>query len=166
VSPDWVLKSLSGSQRITARCAFDDGLPEREFNVQVTFALKQKLPVPGRAMDKGEIIRAADLSEEWLDVGRSAAKLAQTPAELVGRRLKRPALAFRPIESSQVEVPKIVKRGQVLRLVMKGKGLDVSGQVVAQGEAGYGQTLDAIYPATKKRLRVRVVDSTTVEYAF
>ncbi len=165
-NPDWVTKSLSGSQRMTALCVFEDGLPPKEFSVQVTFNLKQKLPVAVRALDKGAIIKAEDLADEWTPVAGGAHKFAHRSEDLVGLRLKRPAGSFRPIEATQVEVPKIIKRGQLLKLVMKGKGLDVSGQVIAQSEAGYGQTIDAIYPATKKRLRVRVVDSATVEYVF
>ncbi len=164
--PGLNLRALSGTHRIAARCIFEDGLPEKEFAVQVTFDLKQKLPVTTRALDKGEVIQASDLTEKWVQVGRNAAKFAQKASELVGRRTKRPAQAFHPLEVTQVEVPKIIKRGQLVKLIMKSKGLDVSGQVIAQGEGGYGQTLDAIYPATKKRLRVRVVDSSTVEYAF
>lgn len=159
-------KSLSGTHRLTARCVFEDGLPEKEIAVQATFGLRQKLPVTARALDKGEVIQADDLTEEWVAIGRNASKFALKPEHLIGRRTKRPAAAFHPLEVTQVEVPKIIKRGQLVKLVMKSKGLDVSGQVIAQGEGGYGQTLDAVYPATKKRLRVRVVDSSTVEYAF
>lgn len=165
-NPDWIAKNLSGPQHLTAYCVFEDGLPEKEFTVQATFALQQKLPVPNRALEKGEIIGNDELTTVWIPVGRTAAKFAFENSELVGRRLKRAAVAFRPIDANQVEIPKIVKRGQLLKLVMKGKGLDVTGQVIAQGAAGYGQTVDAIYPATKKRLRVRVLDAQTVEYAF
>jgi flagella basal body P-ring formation protein FlgA len=75
-------------------------------------------------------------------------------------------MAYAPLTSQMLEVPKVVRRGQLVHLVMHAKGLDVSSQVVAQSDAGYGQQIDALYPTTKKRLRVKVIDSGTVEYLF
>ncbi len=164
---EWLAKNLAGTQHLEVQCIYDDLADGgRSFTVQATFALKQKLPVAARALDKGEVIRAEDLADEWVEMNHNSTKLAISDVQLVGRRLKRPVPAMKAIEVSQVEVPKVVKRGQLLKLVVRGKGLDVSGQVVAQGDGGSGQTIEAVYPATKKRLRVRVIDSSTVEYAF
>ena len=164
-NPEWVLRTLAGNVRLTAACVMEgEGARVIPFTVTAQVALKERLPVPGRDLVKGDVIAETDLTEAYVDVSRGSMRPVSTPDGLVGRRLRRAAPAFVPIVPGQVEVPKIVRRGQLVRLVMSAGGLEVTGQVIAKDDGGYGQMVDAVYPATKKRLRVRIKDASTVEY--
>jgi flagella basal body P-ring formation protein FlgA len=127
-------------------------------------ALEALLPVAARDLAKGDVIGEDDLTDGWVPLARTAVKLADTDETLAGRRLRRAVAAGQPIALSQVEAPVVVRRGQLVQLEMSDNGLAVTGQVKALGNGGYGQEIDAVYPATKKKLRVRVVDAGTVQY--
>jgi flagella basal body P-ring formation protein FlgA len=176
-SPEWVRRNLAGSQRLAATCvepaASDEDAetapatsPPLTFTVNAQLTLKERLPVPAHSLPKGAILAAADLTDAWIDVGRASVHPIGDRGEVIGRRLRRPAPAFQPFATSQLEIPQLIRRGQQVRLVMRTGALDVSGRVVALESAGSGQVIDAVYPATKKKLRVRVVDASTVEFVF
>lgn len=165
-NPEWVLKTLAGNVRLPAACVMEADADGQvvPFTVQAQINLREKLPVPSHDLAKGEVIRASDLTPTFVDVVRGGVRPVTAAAALVGRRLRRAAPAFAPLYAADVEIPKAVKRGQLVRLVLRTSDLEVTGHVIVKSDGGYGQTLDAVYPATKKQLRVRVLDSSTVEY--
>jgi flagella basal body P-ring formation protein FlgA len=160
---DWLAKHLTGQQRVELVITDADGGAER-LHAQASFTLRQKLPVPARNLIAGEILRDSDLEEDWVVITRNTAKVAVTPRELVGRRLRRAAPVGAPIMLNQIEIPIVVRRGQIVQLTMRAGGLSVTGQVRALASAGSGQVIEAVYPATKKKIRVRVLDAASVEY--
>jgi flagella basal body P-ring formation protein FlgA len=176
-SPDWLAKHLTGQQRVDIVIVEADAARDAErsdpagepagaerIHAQASFTLRQKLPVPTRNLLAGEILRESDFEDAWVVITRNAAKVAGSTADLTGRRLRRAAPVGAPVMLNQVEIPIVVRRGQLVRLTMRAGSLSVTGQVRALGSAGSGQVIEALYPATKKKIRVRVVDAATVEY--
>ena len=162
---DWLLKNVHGAQRLEVRYVPVDA-PEafEAYQVTATFVVKKNVPVAAQSMNAGAIVRDEDLDTAWVEIGRGGQKICADRAEAVGRRLKRPAPIGAPLTPAQLEIPMIVHRGQTLKLTMTSGGLTVTGHVKSMGEGSYGQVIEAFYPTTKKRLKVRIVDASTVEY--
>lgn len=165
-SPDWLARKLVGHQRLEAECVYEgDGQRAHLFTASAHFALERLLPVSRRDLPRGEPVRVDDFELAWTELGKEHAGLVEDVEAARGRRLTRPLKVGRPLLWSQLELPVAVRRGQVVRLSMRRGALDVSGQVKALGNGGYGQVIDAMYMTTRKKLKVRVKDAQTVEYA-
>lgn len=162
---DWLIKNLTGSQRLDVRYVPEsepDAVETHQFSVALV--LKKRLPVAGRNLQRGDVVHAADLSDDFVELARSTQRFIDDATAIVGRRLKRPVAIGFPVQASMLEVPLVVKSGQTLRLVVDRGGLSISSHVKALGSGSYGQAIEAISLTTKKHIRVKVIDATTVEY--
>lgn len=169
-SEDWVRKHLVGNQRLEVACvplgAPEGGVPSLTFTIVATMSLKERLPVAMRNLVRGDVLRNEDLEMRMVERGSAQLRIIGDVRHLVGRRVIRSVTVGDPIPVGAVEVPDVVKRGQLVRLEMSGRGVNVSGRVQVLQGAGYGESVDAVYPSTKKKIRVRVIDADTVEYLF
>jgi flagella basal body P-ring formation protein FlgA len=162
---DWLVKSLNGPQRLDVRY-----VPESEPDafethpLNATFTLKKRLPVAARNLDRGAVVRAEDLGEEYVELGHGSQRFATAAKDIVGRRLRRQLAIGAPVPPGMLEVPVVVRMGQTLKLTVNAGSLRVVSHVKALGNGSYGQAIDAVSLTTKKRMRVKVVDSTTVDY--
>ena len=156
---DWLVKHAQGNQKIVVRVG------ERQLAAQTSLLLKKQLPVAARNLERGHFLNEKDFEIGWVDLGHGAnSGFAVTARDASGKRLRRNLALGMPVVLADLETPLAIHRGQMVRLVMNGDGLSISGHVKALANGTYGQTIEALYPTTKKRLRVKVIDSSTVEY--
>lgn len=162
---DWLVKNLVGPHKIDVRY-----VPEGEadafetYGASATFGLKKRLPVATRNMQRGDIIRDSDLTPELVDLGRGTAAYVSADKDAIGRRLRRTLAIGMPLQPGMLEVPIVVRNGQTVRLLLASGGLTVTSHVRVLASGSYGQAVDAVSLTTKKKMRVKVIDSTTVEY--
>ncbi len=155
---DWLVKHATGNHKIDVR------IDERTYTASAVLSLKKELPVAARNLLRGSFVHEKDLELGWVELGRGAQRWAVVPREALGKRLRRNVPLGAPILLADLETPLAIRRGDLVRLVMNSGDLSVSGHVKALDNGAYGQTIDALYPTTKKRMRVKVIDSSTVEY--
>jgi len=166
-SADWVIKRLGGNVRLTFVARQVDGDQLRAvFSVSAHMTVHALLPVLGESLDKGAEITDANLGSDMVALGRSGSMYVSHRDELIGRRLRRPMQSGSPLLSSDIELPRLVRRGQMVQLKVDGSGVAVSGSVKLMADGVPGQVIEAQYPATKKRMRVRVIDANTVQHVF
>lgn len=164
-SDEWLVKHCTGTQRIPI-AFLKDGETQTVADALgiVSLSLKKRLLVAKKDLPRGHVIEASDLEEEWLPFARPQLGAAYSRENVVGMRLKRPVLVGAAVMSSQLEAPIVVKKGQIVQLLLSKGRLGINAQVKALGAGAAGQAIDAVFPSTKKKLRVRIVDSATVEY--
>jgi flagella basal body P-ring formation protein FlgA len=133
------------------------------FTATAVLTLRRLVPVAAKDLERDTVLRAEDVDEAWIDMGRGP-KIVVDAAATVGRRLKRGLAAGEAFPVGALEVPLAVRRGQVVSLKVVKGGLTVYGKAQLLANGAYGQVIDATSPTTKKRFRVRVVDATTVDY--
>lgn len=169
-APDWVRRHLGGNQRLQAALvhadAGDGEPPVLIFSVTTHVILNERLPVATRSMVRGESIHPEDFEDRWVEQNATTSRAITDDRGLIGRRLTRPIAAFETFPRGSVEIPDVVRRGQIVKLEMRGRGVNVTGRVEVLESGGYGEVISAIYPTTKKKLRVRVIDGDTVDYMF
>ena len=167
-SRDWLVRNMIGSHGLPVRLSSagggTGGVNNDTVSVSVSFTLSERLPVTRRAMEAGDVLGSEDFEESWVVVGRGHQPFADRVATLVGKRLKRPVAVGAPVQVNQLEVPSIVRKGELVTMHMNGEGVNVTGQVKVLDDGGYGEAVEVLMISTKKRLRARVVDASTVEY--
>ena len=165
--PDWVIRNLSGNQRLTFHCYQQDGDGfVATFTLSAHFTVKALLPVAAHDLAKGSDITAQDLKSDYVPIGRSGKHYVSQDAHLIGKRLKHPLAAGAPLMESDVEYPRLLKRGQMVTLMVNEGDIAVSGPVKVLADGIPGQIIEAQYPSTKKKMRVQVIDANTVKHVF
>lgn len=162
-SRDWLVRNVSGAHSLPVRLESTNGTGGGT-QVSVHYLMSERLPVARRAMEVGDVLGAEDFEVTWVPVGRGHQTFADRVPTLVGKRLKRPVAVGAPVPLNQLEVPAVVKKGEMVTMQMHGDGVNVTGQVKVLGDGGYGQAIEVLMMSTKKRLRARVIDASTVEY--
>ncbi len=160
---------VSGTQRMTVICRAKTAAPGeggQSFVVNAQFRVKERHWIAARSLAKGTLLQASDLNYDWVPADRIAAHYADTAEELVAHRLRHDVATQAPVLATDVETPRLLKRGQMATLQLQNRGLNVSSQVRILADASAGQQVEAVYPSTKKKLRVRAIDSHTVQLAF
>lgn len=165
-NPDWVRKNLSGNQRI--RMTFSRGFSEGTkgipfFSIMTNFRLEEMVPVAARDIQKGEIIKESDVILAPYECCKISPPIIRETSAIIGRKSKILVRYGQAFASGSTENLRIISRGQSAQLIIRKEDLVIVGKVQALDSGSYGDVIDALYPTTKKRLRVRVVDPSTVE---
>jgi flagellar basal body P-ring formation protein FlgA len=100
-------------------------------------AAEPLVPVASRILERGTILGASDI-ESADPAAWSNRIIVRRPQDIVGKELKRPLNAGEPFRSSDLKSPTLVKRGQVVTLLVSSGGLQIaaSGRAMQDGSAG------------------------------
>ena len=90
-------------------------------------------PLPGRSLITADDIELVPVSADAVLHG-----VVLEPQQIIGRELTRSLDAGSPLKVSQLRLPKLVRRGNLVTLVSGGAGLEVrmQGKVLGDGAAG------------------------------
>jgi len=95
------------------------------------------VPVPIRAIARGEIISEADL--DWVEIadGRAVQFLADADA-IIGKTARRPLAAGAPLRNADLAAPILVRRGASVTIILESSGIRLSqvGVALANGAKG------------------------------
>ena len=168
---DWVHRHLLGRQRLRllARSGIGGASESsaRALLVIATTEATMLAPVAARSLAHGSTISSSDLKVASVPLA-AATQVSRTPrglTEYLGLRLRRSVVVGQPLAWTDVEAPKVVSRGQRLKLTLTGGGLQVTSMVRAQEAGRVGQTIAATVESTKKQLKVRIIDGEHAVYA-
>jgi flagella basal body P-ring formation protein FlgA len=165
-NPDWVRKNLSGNQRLRmtlSRGFIDETKSIPFFSIMIHFRLEEMVPVAARDIQKGEIIKESDVILAPYECCKISPPIIRETSAIIGRKSKILVRYGQAFASGSTENLRIISRGQSAQLIIRKEDLVIIGKVQALDSGSYGDVIDALYPTTKKRLRVRVVDPSTVE---
>jgi len=87
--------------------------------------------VPVRRLALGEVVRPEDLRVVRLRAELARGAMAQDPAQVAGRQVRRPLGAESPILLADIAAPALVERNTLVTLVLEAPGM----QLAAQGRA-------------------------------
>lgn len=104
--------------------------------VPVTIKAFDKAVVATRALPRGHVLTAADVSLIESDVSSLPAGYAQDPASLVGRRVARPLTAGAVVATGSFAIDPTVRRGQAVTLLARSGNVAVRASGVAVTAGG------------------------------
>jgi len=120
---------------VGVRC---DGERPWKIYAPVDISLPAEVVVLARAMRRGEIIAAADLTTREADLARLRGQHYRDPADLVGHRVRRSLAANQVVSPAMVDARRLVQRGAVVTIVATTAAIEVrmSGKALGQGGRG------------------------------
>lgn len=99
-------------------------------------ALLARRPLPA-----GSTPGPADLVEDVIEYAGDPGRYPRDPANLRGAALTRPVAKNSPVTIDLLRIRPIIRAGQRVRIMLDGKGFQVSQEGIAQKQAGVGDSL-------------------------
>jgi len=123
---------ISARTTVGVRCG---GRSPWKVYVPVDLVITQPVLTPARALPKGHVLTADDLSTDDRDVSRMLNGYFTRPERLIGHQLVQSVTAGRVITPSMVAASAVISRGQSVTLVVRDAGLSISmkGKALADG---------------------------------
>jgi flagella basal body P-ring formation protein FlgA len=143
-----------------------DGPPVIQRNVFGTVYEMAQIPVPKRLISAGDIINADDLEWQAVHLTRLSGNSLTDVEQLVGRMAKRPLKAGQILRQSDVAVSPVIRKNDLIRLVVKTGQMTLSVQGKALQDAAMGQTVRVMNVNSNRQLSGTVIDAGTVAIGF
>jgi flagella basal body P-ring formation protein FlgA len=143
-----------------------DGPPVIQRNVFGTVYEMAQIPVPKRLISAGDIISADDLEWQAVHLTRLSGNSLTDAEQLVGRMAKRPLKAGQILRQSDVAVSPVIRKNDLIRLVVKTGQMTLSVQGKALQDAALGQSVRVVNVNSNRQLSGTVIDAGTVAIGF
>lgn len=147
------------TQSFAADLSFPRGITRE---VKGRYHLLTSVPVLRDLFRPGDIIGAADI--EYLDMRASdiSANMIVDTNKLIGMTPRRGVPAMRPLNSADLQLPKLVKKGDMVTMILKTKSLSLTTQGRALADGAIGDRLHIVNLSSKKTVEATVTGPQTV----
>ena len=129
-----------------------------ELPVGGTLRLMVEVPVPLQTVAEGQKLTAGDLGRAWIAEQTLKAEIVSSVIEVVGQEADRRLLPGRPIRVADVRAPRLVRKGDVVAIVYRGAGLEITTQGRAMEDGSAGQAVRVTNITSERLVRAVVVD--------
>jgi flagella basal body P-ring formation protein FlgA len=119
-----------------------------------------------RALGRYRPITADDIKVRQIDLSELPANAITNPDEVIGKRTKRAVYSNRVLSTDLVELPPLVRRGDLVTIIAQLEGLKITtlGQVKRKGRQG--ERIPVLNIDSRKVIFARVIDANTVAVEF
>ncbi|MDY6986473.1 MAG: flagellar basal body P-ring formation chaperone FlgA [Thermodesulfobacteriota bacterium] len=119
-----------------------------------------------RPLRRRQLITEDDIHLKTIDLTKAQSNVLTNPQEVLGKRTKRPIGGDVVLTSDHIELPPLVRRGDVVLIVAESNGLKITalGEVCKRG--CQGDRIKVKNLDSKKAIYARIVDSSTVQVDF
>jgi flagella basal body P-ring formation protein FlgA len=122
--------------------------------------------VTRKPLGRHKPITEDDIELTTMDLSDLPSGVITDPGAVLGKRTRRAVGARIPLQADLIELPPLVKRGDLVVIVAQSNGLKITtlGQVKKKGRLG--EQIPVVNLDSKKILHARVIDSNTVKVEF
>lgn len=148
--------------RVTVRvtCPAEPGW---RIHVPVEVVTVSRVVTLKRALGRGSIVTADDLTLTEARLGRLGHGYFASIDDVIGQRLRRPARAGSVLVPAQLETPPAIRRGQSVMIVANAQGIGVKMRGTALSDGTIGQIIDVENASSGRRIEGIVRSARAVE---
>ena len=107
-----------------------------------------------------------DIVLQTMDLANLPSNVITNPEAVLGQRTKRAIGAQTPLRADVVELPPLVKRGDLVVIIVETNGLKITARGLVKKKGRLGERIPVVNVDSKKVLYARVIDSNTVKVDF
>ena len=122
--------------------------------------------VVNRPLGRFQPISADAIRMEKMDLARVPNNAVLNPEQVMGRRTNRNLAANSILRSQHVELPPIVRRGDMVQVIAESSILKVAVKGIVKQDGAAGERVKVINMRSKKAVYARVLDGQTVKVDF
>lgn len=154
-----------GSTRVEASF-YINRIQVEKVSLGVTIERKRTIPVLARDMKRGEVIGPDDVIERvvFIKSEHEDERLIDDPQMLVGNKIRYAVNQHEPVTSQNLETNYILRRGDLVEVILSNGGLMMSTQAKARDRAAPGQIILVETIQTGKVIKARVINRNQVEW--
>jgi flagella basal body P-ring formation protein FlgA len=134
----------------------------KKFNVYAKLQTFDDIVVAAKMLQKGQKFTEADLSLETIETTTLKRDYFTSLEELLDLQTKQLISKDKPIYTSMVELPDIIHRGDVIKIVVKLKNMEVTATGKALQDGKRGEMIKVQNQSTGKKLTAEILNNKTV----
>jgi len=144
-----------------------DGKWAKKMIAVVELEIVKEVVVARRSLRKGRLVTEDDLFPKTMDVSDLSANVITDMANVLGKRTKKSIDALEVLRTDMVEYPQLVKRGDIVQVIVESNRLKVSTVGMIQGVGGRrGDRVKVVNIESNKGIYARVIDAKTVKIDY
>ena len=143
-----------------------NGRVEKKLWVNAYIDVTKEVVVSNHSLRRHYVITKEDIRLEKMNLAELPANVITNPVEAIGRRTRRVIDPNLPIKVNFLEVPPLVKRGDLVTIVAESDTLKITTQGFVTEDGCEGEMVRVINTNSRKDVYARVVDARTVEIDF
>lgn len=143
-----------------------DGQAVRTITAPATLEVWSNVVMAVKPLGKYQPVDANDIRVEKMNLARVPSNAIVDAGLVVGLRTNRSIAANSILRSDQVEIPPVIRRGDVVQMIAESSVLRVEAKGIARENGAPGDRIQIMNLRSKKVIHARVVDGQTVEVAF
>jgi flagella basal body P-ring formation protein FlgA len=160
----WISEPLRKGGWVRANLLFyGNGKEIKRMTVSAQVDLYQKVLVAARYLKRHQEIQAEDFRVMPINLQQLPPDAVTDPQEVLGKRLIVNLNGREPIRGSLLEVPPLVKKGDVVNVILERDSLRISCLAEIKETGRKGDRVKLVNLGSKKELFGRVVDAGTVQ---
>lgn len=162
---DFMLSAFSydqQSRRFRAQLVTRNHLAPKTQFLAGHVVVKRRVPVLARRLPAGTIIGDSDIRFEEMDEARLAPDAITDITQIVGQELRRPQNEGMRFRVSDVMVPRMIKRGDIVTLRIVTPFMQISTKGRALQDGAYGEAVRVTNTRSKKVIEGTVIESGVV----
>ncbi|ABB30675.1 flagella basal body P-ring formation protein FlgA [Geobacter metallireducens RCH3] len=139
---------------------------ERNISVPVEVEALGDTVVVLRALERGDVIGAADVTVQRRDLSTLTGRVYRSADEVIGKRARMPVRANMPLRGDQLEKVPLVKSGQLVTILVENQAMRLTATGKARGNGAEGDIVMVQNLGSLKEVPARVIDAGTVQVDF
>ncbi len=143
-----------------------NGRVERKLWVNAHIDVSKEVVVSNHLLRRHYTITEEDIRLEKMNLAELSANVVTDPLEVIGKRTKRVIDPNLPLKLNFLEVPPLVRRGDLVTIVAESDTLKITTQGIVSENGCKGEVVRVINTNSRKDVYARVVDSRTVAVDF
>jgi len=143
-----------------------NGQSQKKVWATATIEILGPVVVTRKPLGRHKPITEDDIELQTMDLSDLPGAVITDPEAVLGKRTRRAVGAQTPLRADLIELPPLVKRGDLVVIIAESNGLKITtlGQVKKRGRLG--ERIPVVNMDSKKILYARVIDSNTVKVDF
>jgi flagella basal body P-ring formation protein FlgA len=140
--------------------------PQKKVWATATIEILGPVVMTCKPLGRHKPITEDDIKLQTMDLSDLPRDVITDPAAVLGKRTRRAIGALTPLRADLIELPPLVKRGDLVVIIAEANGLKITtlGQVKKKGRLG--ERIPVVNIDSKKILYARVIDANTVKVDF
>ena len=143
-----------------------NGREEARIKMFGDLKLYDDVVVAARRLDRGELLNRSDIRVMRQDISMQDTDLIKDPEAVVGMRLKTSLRPGTMLSDYHIEQPPVVRRGDHVKIVARGKGLTVEAPGRVRRNAARGEIVRVKNLMSRREVFAEVVSENTVLVVF
>ena len=140
-----------------------DGKLSGYASADVSIKMEYNVLVAGRNIRRGDIVREQDLSYKRVNYRPGDTPDEMSPADVIGRRALKQLREGMPVNSAYFGKPLDVEKGQMVTVVVQGRGFSIKETALALGSGNAGDTIKVESVVNKSVYPVRITGRNTAD---